>query len=226
MKKVIEIEKLLPGFNCGACGLRECHSFASKLAANKISIDKCPVLKQERFEDKKMALLKLGGISQSTEKNEIKGLIDGAKADFILHPLHNELSCRETLACFSSVPIEKDTIIRYRPLGCPIVHFSRIIEKNHNLLDVWVIGPGKLLGRKEEACDVGICMILSFQGTIEGEMPKVGQTVKFLPSHCMMGKVHSGIIVQLENDKTRIDCIDLKVWQHTEGGTSSASHIF
>lgn len=215
MERVKEIERLLPGFNCGACGFRECHRFASEVAESMVSIDNCSVLKQERFKEKRTALQKLVCNHQNTKRNEIKGLIDGVKADFTLHPLHKEPSCRETLVCFSSVPIEKDTIIRYRPLGCPIIHFARVIEINHNLLDVWVIGPGKLLSRKEEAIDVGICMVLSFQGTIEGEMPKVGQTVKFLPAHCMMGKVHSGIIVQLEDDKTHIDCIDLKVWQHT-----------
>ena len=142
------------------------------------------------------------------------GLIDGVQADFSLHPFSGESSCRETLACFSSAKLEQGQIIRYRPLGCPIIHFARIISINQGLLDVWVIGPCKLLGREENATDVGICMVLSFQGTIEGERPRVGQTVKFLPAHCMMGKVHSGIIVQLEDNRTRIDCIDLKVWEH------------
>ncbi len=45
----------------------------------------------------------------------------------------------------------------------------------------------------------------------------MGQTVKFLPAHCMMGKVHSGVIVSLEDQTTRIDCIDLKIWEHTKG---------
>ena len=49
---------------------------------------------------------------------------------------------------------------------------------------------------------------------VEGPLPDIGQTVKFLPNHCMMGKVHSGIVVQVEDGKTRIDCIDLKVWEH------------
>lgn len=77
-------------------------------------------------------------------------------------------------------------------------------------------GPGKLLGREEMVIDVGICMVLSFRGVIEGMRPYVGQTVKFLPAHCMMGKVHSGVIVSLEDQTTRIDCIDLKIWEHTK----------
>jgi uncharacterized Fe-S cluster-containing protein len=126
------------------------------------------------------------------------------------------MSCRETLVHFSLTTLEKDMLIRYRPLGCPITHFARIIEINSGLLDVWVVGPCKLLNRKEEEVDVGICMVLSFQGNIEGALPQVGQTVKFLPAHCMMGKVHSGIVVQLEGSITRIDCIDLKIWEHAK----------
>lgn len=215
MDKIKKIEKLLPGFNCRACGYSTCYGFASELYRKNISPAGCTVLNQFRFNEKRLALNQIFQNKVSGEKQEFNGLIDGVKADFVLHPLQNEPSCRETLVCFSSVQIKKGEIIRYRPLGCPIIHFARIIENNHNLLDVWVIGPGKLLNRNEEEVDVGICLILSFQGIIEGELPKVGQTVKFLPSHCMMGKVHSGVIVQLEANKTRIDGIDLKVWQYS-----------
>lgn len=205
--------ELLPGFNCGACGFKNCYRFAQKLAENKVSPGDCPVLLQERFLENKEALHHLSQSVHSVDTDVI-GLIDQASADFTLHPYPEEPSCRETLVSFASIPFEKDMLICYRPLGCPIIHFGRIIEINHGLLDVWVVGPCKLLNRKEEAVDVGICMVLSFQGTIEGSLPKVGQTVKFLPAHCMMGKVHSGVIVHLENNKTRIDCIDLKIWEH------------
>ncbi|MDD4226858.1 MAG: (Fe-S)-binding protein [Mariniphaga sp.] len=215
MESAKEIDRLLPGFNCGACGYRECYDFALALLTDHVSINKCSVLNQQRFQGKKAAIQKLVYSHQGKSNPEIRGLIDRVKADFYLYPLENEHSCRETLLCFSRVNLTEGTVIRYRPLGCPIIHFARVIVVHHGLPDVWVIGPGKLLNRKDEAIDIGICMVLSFQGTIEGEMPKVGQTVKFLPAHCMMGKVHSGIIVQLENNKTRIDCIDLKVWQHT-----------
>ena len=42
-------------------------------------------------------------------------------------------------------------------------------------------------------------------------MPKVGQTVKFIPNDCMMQKVHKGIITSQVGDKLRIEAIDLKV---------------
>ena len=224
-----EILKLLPGFNCGACGFSSCESFGLALCEQKSQIDYCSVLKQERFEKNKNQLLQLIPKFEQQKKSKIIGLIDKAKADFCLHPLPGELSCRETLVCFASVILEKDMLIRYRPLGCPIIHFARVIEMNNGLIDVWVVGPSKLLKRRENPIDLGICMVLSFQGSIEGTLPRVGQTVKFLPAHCMMGKIHSGIIVQLERNVTRIDCIDLKIWEHAKTAFESIqmkNHFF
>ena len=214
MTRSNDIRKQLPGFNCGACGLSNCDQFAHQLASQNTTLQQCPVLLQERFAKQKEALHQLLNTSLDTEIKVPKGLIDHARADFLLHPLAGEVSCRETLVSFAPVQWKQNMLIRYRPLGCPITHFARIIKLSQGLLDVWVVGPCKLLNCNEEPIDVGICMVLSFQGTIEGRLPKVGQTVKFLPAHCMMGKVHSGIIVQLENESTRIDCIDLKIWEH------------
>jgi uncharacterized Fe-S cluster-containing protein len=59
----------------------------------------------------------------------------------------------------------------------------------------------------------GICMVVGFEGLVtRGDMPDVGATVRFLPEHCMMGKVHAGVIVHSEGDRVRIEGIDLKVW--------------
>lgn len=41
--KIKEIEELLPGLNCGACGLANCKQFAEKLANKGIAIDKCKI---------------------------------------------------------------------------------------------------------------------------------------------------------------------------------------
>jgi hypothetical protein len=55
-------------------------------------------------------------------------------------------------------------------------------------------------------------MVIAFEGKVAGTNVAVGQTVRFLPNHCMMQKIHSGVIVNLEANKIRIECIDLKVW--------------
>jgi len=215
MEKNNSILQLLPGFNCGICGFSNCENFASALHAGRAELNKCRILDQDRFKTNRYELEKLG-LTNKFKKIKYTGLIDHGDADFRLYPLPGEISCRETLASFSHLKLQKNILIRYRPLGCPIIHFAKIISIEHGLPEVWITGPDRLAKNELIATDLGICMILSFQGVIEGKLPEVGQTVKFLPAHCMMGKVHSGVIVHLEDNKTRIDCIDLKIWEHAQ----------
>ncbi|MCD4843559.1 MAG: Fe-S cluster domain protein [Methanosarcinales archaeon] len=54
---------------------------------------------------------------------------------------------------------------------------------------------------------------MGFDGMVtKGRVPDVSETVKFLPEHCMMQKVHSGVVVHSEGKRVRIESIDLKVW--------------
>jgi len=41
---------------------------------------------------------------------------------------------------------------------------------------------------------------------------KVGEMVRFLPQHCTMNKVHSGVVLHSVGKRLRIEGIDLKVW--------------
>ncbi|MDD2420170.1 MAG: (Fe-S)-binding protein [Bacteroidales bacterium] len=224
MTNITDIAKHLPQFNCGACGYKTCNAFANAVANAEANINSCPVLNQERFKTQKQYLLSLDYSPQTsnTISSCFKGLIDKANADFLLHPLKGEPSCRETLACFAHIELKPGMILKYRPLGCPITHFATILEVKHGLADVWVTGPPALLNNYngQQPVDVGICMVLSFQGQIETQAnhdyPAVGKTVKFLPAHCMMGKIHSGVIVSMEGNMARIDCIDLKIWEHSK----------
>ena len=45
---MLQIEKLLPGYNCGECGLGSCREFAAALV-DVAGLDRCTILKQERF---------------------------------------------------------------------------------------------------------------------------------------------------------------------------------
>ena len=40
-----EIEKLLPGYNCGACGFGSCHGMAWEILKDKEAYKKCRLLK-------------------------------------------------------------------------------------------------------------------------------------------------------------------------------------
>jgi len=59
----------------------------------------------------------------------------------------------------------------------------------------------------------GRCMGVAFEGVVSrGRSPEVSETVRFLPEHCMMQKVHSGVATHSEGARVRIEGIDLKVW--------------
>jgi uncharacterized Fe-S cluster-containing protein len=208
----------LPGHNCGACGFLRCDEFAVSLAAGKSPLSDCAVLRQERYKPNAariQASLELGGPTPSDPAagQKPRGLIDGYEADFVLAPFGGEASCREILLSLTPGDVDVGDVIRYRPLGCPIVHFARIIEKRDGLLTVHIVGPRHRLGDEEfRFTDVGVCMVIGFEGDVQGALPSVGQTVRFMPAECMMQKVHSAVVVKCEGRTVRLEGLDLKVW--------------
>jgi uncharacterized Fe-S cluster-containing protein len=145
---------------------------------------------------------------------DIIGVLDGLRADFALAPLPGEPSCREDLHPFNPEARPKEgEIFRYRPLGCPITHFARVLKNDRGIVTVHLVGPVHLLKGLPAPGDVGLCMVVAFEGVVSrGRRPEVGETVRFLPEHCMMQKVHSGVVVHSEGAMVRIEGIDLKVW--------------
>jgi uncharacterized Fe-S cluster-containing protein len=211
MLQMKQIEKLLPGYNCGECGLGSCREFAAKLV-DVAGLDRCTILKQERFRGRAEEIARLLACSEKTE--EIIGVLDGLRADFALAPLCGEPSCREDLHPFNpEARLKEGDIFRYRPLGCPITHFARVLKSKQGIVTVHLVGPVHLLQGLPAPEDIGICMVAAFEGVVSrGRRPEVGETVRFLPEHCMMQKVHSGVVVHSEGAMVRIEGIDLKVW--------------
>lgn len=214
MESFEEIISLLPGTDCSACGCSTCYAFACKLRRGQVELSGCKELEKGQYNGNKRKIEAIINKGFIPKKDKILGLIDQKEADFVLTPLAGEPSCRETLASFSTVHVKKGMLIKYRPLGCPITHFSRVITLENGLMDVWEEKPCEQFNENETPVELGICLILSFQGKIKGPLPNIGQTVKFIPDNCMMGKIHSGIVVMIDDGNVRIDCIDLKVWQH------------
>jgi uncharacterized Fe-S cluster-containing protein len=207
----------LPGHNCGACGHARCDSFAAALAEGRAGVTDCLVLQQERYSGQRRLLEELFGgrererVGPRPEKPV--GLIDGYEADFVLAPLRGEGSCREILMQVTPSAVGAGDVIRYRPLGCPVTHFARIIEKRDGLLVVHVVGPRHRLGDESfNFAEIGLCMVIGFEGEVRGTPPAVGETVRFMPAECMMQKVHSGVVVSCEGKRVRLEGIDLKVW--------------
>lgn len=214
--------KLLPGFNCGICGYARCDEFGHALLKKGTELGKCRFLFQEIFNENRKELENI-----LTEEKIIipetkpVGLLDGYEADFILEPLPSESSCREVLFPFTRTELKKDDIIRYRPLGCPIIHFAKILDESNGLITVHMVGPCHRIDLEVEFdyLDIGVCMVGGFEGIIKGKLPDVGETIRFIPGHCMMQKVHSGVVVQLVGKRAIIEGIDLKVWSPPIKGT-------
>ena len=214
-----ELTALLPGYNCRDCGYKSCYDFSKALAQKKASLDSCRFISQERFEDNCAEITAILGSDMPINQTEkIVGVLDSYVADIVLKPLPGECSCREILFPFYRKDYKKDDLIQYRPLGCPLPHFARILEEDKGLITVHMIGPCHRMDETSDMQfeDVGVCMVGGFIGIVEGEKPFVGQTVRFLPDGCMMQKVHSGVVVQMEGDRAIIEGIDLKVWAPPE----------
>jgi len=204
----------LPGHNCGGCGYQRCDQFAAALQTREAQLSGCSVLLQERYRGNRARLERLleGDAAPAARKRPV-GLIDGYEADFVLAPLPGEPSCREMLFPLASLDLCQGEVIRYRPLGCPITHFARILEKKDGLLTVHVVGPRHRLGDTTfQYTDVGVCMVIGFEGVVEGKLPSVGETVRFAPAECMMQKVHSAVVVKCEGRTVLLEGLDLKVW--------------
>lgn len=211
----MRVVDLLPGHNCGRCGSRSCRRFAERLLQGA-EVSECPVLDQERFADERRKLVEeLASRTVSSKGDPLGGLIGGSSADLLLAPLPGDHTCREDI-----YPLDRDArvsagdAITYRPLGCPIVHFAEVLSVHHGVLTVRMIGPrGRMGDVAFEPKELGICMVAAFEGTIMNERSvEVGETVRFIPDHCMMRKVHSGVVVRAEGDTVRIEGVDLKVW--------------
>jgi ArsR family metal-binding transcriptional regulator len=54
--KIMEILKLLPMTNCKACGYATCMAYAAALREGEISLNDCPPLREEPYQDKREKL--------------------------------------------------------------------------------------------------------------------------------------------------------------------------
>jgi len=204
--------KLLPGYNCGRCGLPNCRAFARHLREGG-EVDECPLMGQERYAANRAELTE--ALASARDLAPYPGLVGGMAASIMLAPLPGEPTCREDI-----YPLDRDVRVKagdavtYRPLGCPIAHHAVVLKVEHSVLTVHLTGPLNRMGDDDHRPqDLGICMIAAFEGVVmDDRTVEVGETVRFIPHQCMMQKVHSGVVVSSEGERVRIEGIDLKVY--------------
>ena len=197
------MENKLPGYNCGRCGYDTCKKFKQDLifhqTRNKPFKATCPFTRPFTRE----------GISRAKRLDTNRSLVDNLPYDFKLKPLDGEQSCRERVLPLTPRDTRVGDYIRYRPIGCPITHFAHVIEYKEGLLTIHLVGCRLKVKYK----DIGLCMVIGFEGIVEGKLPDVCQTVVFVPERCQMGKVHSGVVTLVEGRRVKIELIDLKVFK-------------
>ena len=197
------VENKLPGYNCGRCGYDTCKKFKSDLIKHQTQITKCPFMR------KGSSPATREGIRLAKRLDTNRSLVDNLPYDFKLKPLDGEQSCRERVLPLTPKDTKVGDYIRYRPIGCPITHFAHVIEYKEGLLTIHLVGCRLDVRYK----DIGLCMVIGFEGIVEGKLPKVCQTVVFVPERCQMGKVHSGVVTLVEGRRIKIELIDLKVFK-------------
>lgn len=210
-----QITRLLPGANCNKCGFKRCELYAEALVEQKASLPDCTLLSQDSFKKNLDQIRFLLSTRNHSDKEEpfYVGLIDNYRADYILHPLKGEPACRETLVSFSNIPVSQGDIVRYRPLGCPIIHIAEVLSSELGMMTVLVKGPRRKEAPYSKTIHLGTCLVTGFTGILQGGSFEIGDTIRFIPGLCMMQKVHSGIVVQAEGSDVTIELIDLKVWE-------------
>lgn len=221
-----EIARMLPGYNCGECGYRQCKDYAEEIARDG-DFSRCPHLELERFASTSAEIKEFLSTHIVAKKevqttpeacigcgSRITALKIDQMVDFSLGPFSGERSCREDLYPLSRFSdIGPGDVLRYRALGCPVIHFAEVMRYNQGIATVHLAGPHQLLSDEFSCKDVGLCMVIGFEGSVnDGRIPDVGETITFIPSHCRMQQVHSGVIVYSEGRNLRIEGINLKIW--------------
>ena len=138
--RVVEIAGVLPGANCGACGLPGCQGAAEAIAAGKIAINACPVGKEavankiaaimgieaEAGEQRRAAVLCAGGREECPDRFTYVGLKDCAAAHRLAGgPKACEYGCLGLGSCavkcpFGAIRIDKRGLAEIGPecTGC------------------------------------------------------------------------------------------------------------
>jgi uncharacterized Fe-S cluster-containing protein len=222
METIIEskanINDLLPGLNCGACGSKTCEEFAVEVENKRESLKKCIHIKNgEAKAENHTNCLSCAGATGLGEK---LGWKDGLKRefDFILDLFEGEPGPRETIlpynpALVKELGVKKGDIMIGRPMGmscgCPVTHCGIVsdVDPRNGVINWYVTGP--LRPRSEGFIDIGYYVAQGYEGVIKESKEKIvlGQRYWFLPRRCMLQWRHSGLV----NNVTRLNDGSYKV---------------
>ncbi len=136
--KVVTIRDLLPGANCGGCGLPGCESFARAVAEGKAPVDGCPVGGPETAQALAEVMgIQIAGSAKQVAKVICRGGSDHCKEDFIYNGIQDciaanmvnggskscQYGCLGLSTCFNACPFDaiemtEDNLARIIPEKC------------------------------------------------------------------------------------------------------------
>jgi len=196
MENIDKIINSLPGKNCGACGAKDCKSFAEIVYKTPEKIKKCIHLKIKNNVENDKNTFK--------DENTWKDYLD-RDYDFILDKFPEEQGPRETILLFNPANVEKlklkkGDVIYGRPgwisCGCPVTHAGVIIEEPDyfNGTIVWAV-TGPLMAR-DKGINIGYYNTTAYEGLVKIKRVelKIGLRYYFQPRFCMLQWRHCGLL--------------------------------
>ena len=190
-----ELARLLPGKNCGMCGLKNCEDLAAHALNDPQIIKRCIYLVEHE--------IKLLQPMREMEMPAWKDLLN-REYDFILDTFEGEPGPREHIllgnpANLEKLKVKKGDILFGRPamgVGCPVTHCGIVMEEPDyfNGALVWCItGP---MAARERGIEIGFYHILAYEGMVRQsrKILELGRRFDFLPRYCMLQARHSGLI--------------------------------
>ncbi len=199
-ERIRHLLALLPGKDCGQCGLPTCAALAEVAATDPEALRRCVHLLRPE-------VIPIHPVRDELDPRSITWLdVLGREYDFILEQYAEDPGPRETILPFNPCRIERlnlkaGDIVFGRPsaVGCPVTHVGRLMEPPHGTDGtlVWcVVGP---MAARSGAVDIGQYNPIAYEGIVRHtrESLQIGRRYFFLPRYCMLQSRHSAVIAAL-----------------------------
>jgi uncharacterized protein len=192
---VARLLAMLPGKDCGQCGLPTCAALAELAAREPGALRRCVHLAEAPAAPPPAAA---GEISWHDAL--------GRDYDFVLEQYPDDPGPRETIVPFNSCRLERlrlraGDVVFGRPaaVGCPVTHVGLVMEPPSPVdgTIVWcIVGPLAARGR---GLEIGQYTPLAYEGIVRHsrEPLQIGRRYFFLPRMCMLQSRHSGVVAAL-----------------------------
>jgi len=199
---------VLPGLDCGLCGVRTCSDFASRLDAKPELIKRCIYLSPERAVAPKLGptVVRVERSEPTAQPVDARWLDSlGREFDFVLHHFPEEPGPREIILPRNPIitrelEITKGDVLIGRPLGmscgCPVTHCGVVmdVDRRNGTITWCVTGP--LRPRAEGFKDLGYYSAEAYEGLVRDSRVelRIGMRYYFQPEMCMLQWRHSGLV--------------------------------